>query len=235
MEDRSKFFVKKQIKYLDNIMERWLKFDKSAISFLMEIVNKYIKIQHKNKQELSFYQSKDILREFFQNWQNYIFFIEQIYNNAITVDCITKQKLKQMFKKIIKTKLHYQNVCTSNIFSRSIKSLYQERICKIMENIKMFIRLNLDIFSYANKYQVLIVNSSSINQNCIFQSKEEASPISNQINAQNIQANPMAKILTNFLLDKNGETNSHTKAEEHKLNGNHEKYLIGASKQDAGE
>lgn len=44
MEDRSKFFVKKQIKYLDNIMERWLKFDKSAINYLMEIVNKYIKI-----------------------------------------------------------------------------------------------------------------------------------------------------------------------------------------------
>ncbi len=44
MEDRSKFFVKKQIKYLDNIMERWLKFDKSAINYLMEIVDKYIKI-----------------------------------------------------------------------------------------------------------------------------------------------------------------------------------------------
>lgn len=84
-----------------------------------------------------------------------------------------------MFKKIIKTKLHYQNVSTSSIFSKSIKSLYQERIYRIMENIKMFIRLNLDIFSYANKYQVLIVNSANINQNCIFQSKEETSPFSN--------------------------------------------------------
>lgn len=139
---------------------------------------------------------------------------------------MTKQKLKQIFKKIIKTKLHFQNVPTSNIFSRSIKSLYQERIVRIMDNIKMFIRLNIDIFSYANKYQVLIVNSTSINHNFMSQGKEDVSPISNQSNSQNIMLNPMAKLLTNLLLDKNVQTNQ-AKVEESKIKGTYEKYAKG--------
>lgn len=90
----------------------------------------------------------------------------------------------------------------------------------------MFIRLNIDIFSYANKYQVLIVNSTSINHNFMSQGKEDVSPISNQSNSQNIMLNPMAKLLTNLLLDKNVQTNQ-AKVEESKIKGAYEKYAKG--------
>lgn len=70
---------------------------------------------------------------------------------------------------------------------------------KIVENIRMFIRLSLDIYSYANKYQVLIVNSST-NNNLLY---SEAKEITNPTLENNNELNPILKLLANLLIDKN--------------------------------
>lgn len=40
--ERCRFFIKKEIKCLQKIIENWLKFDQSAINFISNVMDSYI-------------------------------------------------------------------------------------------------------------------------------------------------------------------------------------------------
>lgn len=75
MEERARFFIKKELKYLQNVVEKWLKYDQSAMIFVLESVNSLIGIQPETYEPISYGLSQKILSEYFENWGNYMFFI----------------------------------------------------------------------------------------------------------------------------------------------------------------
>lgn len=42
-ENRVKGYVKRNLKFFQTIVEKWLKFDQSSIKFLMESINAFVK------------------------------------------------------------------------------------------------------------------------------------------------------------------------------------------------
>ena len=58
------------------MVESWLKFDQSAINFVVEMADRYILIDSKIKKVIAECLSKDILKDYFENWEKYVFFME---------------------------------------------------------------------------------------------------------------------------------------------------------------
>lgn len=63
-KERVKFFVRKLIMKLEGIVEKWLKFDQSAIDFFVDVIDQYVLVAYNCKQNLNFIQSRDILISF---------------------------------------------------------------------------------------------------------------------------------------------------------------------------
>lgn len=63
-KERVKFFVRKLIMKLEGIVEKWLKFDQSAINFFVDVIDQYVLVAYNCKQNLNFIQSRDILIAF---------------------------------------------------------------------------------------------------------------------------------------------------------------------------
>lgn len=58
------------------MVESWLKFDQSAINFVVEMADRYILIDSKIKKAITECLNKDILKDYFENWEKYVFFME---------------------------------------------------------------------------------------------------------------------------------------------------------------
>lgn len=82
-KERVKFFVRKLIMKLEGIVEKWLKFDQSAINFFVEVIDQFVLVAYSCKENVNFMQSRDILIGFLENWDQYLFFIEELHFNPI--------------------------------------------------------------------------------------------------------------------------------------------------------
>lgn len=60
-KERVKFFVRKLIMKLEGIVQKWLKFDQSAINFFVDAIDQFVVVAYSCKENLNFMQSRDIL------------------------------------------------------------------------------------------------------------------------------------------------------------------------------
>ncbi len=144
---------------MEHVVQKWLKFDQSAINFVVEATNKFILVDSKVKKQMSECINKDILKDYFENWDKYGFFIEEFSNNPIINTFSSKDFLTSILRRIIKTKCSYTHVPTQRIFVKYLKKMHNEKVAQILENINNLLRIAVEIIQYSSKFQVFIVNN----------------------------------------------------------------------------
>lgn len=103
--------------------------------------NKFIGIISGPKEQVSQSISKDILANHFENWERYIFFIEEVFSNPITNKFLSSENLTGMLRRIIKTKTFSVKVPTEKIFVRCLQSFHTDKTNNLFKNFQLLLRI----------------------------------------------------------------------------------------------
>ena len=102
---------------MQRVIENWLKFVQSTINFISNTMDSYINSEVKNREDkITFARIKDMLINSFENWQNYLGFIEQLDENPLLNRSLSKGKIYQFMRRIIKTKEYNPHISTESLF-----------------------------------------------------------------------------------------------------------------------
>lgn len=99
------------------------------------------------------------LQEFFEKWEDYLFFSENLLRNVFISRYLSKPLLTRYMKRIIKTKLRHSSVPTKELFMAGIRELNKKSIKFWFDKTHKLLKLSKDIHLFTTKYPILIINS----------------------------------------------------------------------------